>query len=346
MLQRNFVDVSDSVVLRTKTPLFPSSRWIPLRTGSYYNGDWNERTMSGHGKYHMADGAMYVGGFENGLFHGSGTIYYPIGSQIKGVWENGKCLSRKYIFSDGLEFDLNNWKYCQMPDRRYTPEHLRGLRPAAHCRITNRDRPVRLPDGLYDTGYGFYQPLTNTVHDYETNELIRVPTKAGAKWIMDNCRKGGETVVGFRPEFYENWYETDVQTNVEMNDSTAKKAIYDPVADQTTRDMNGRITITTNLKKPVGLSLASHDLRGPEPSAVNCGGSSTRSRQLLVMKNSDQSLKYCQKIMNLIQNAANEPSNMQFGKIKHGGKDLRLSRPQTAKEIAKKAALEDDPGFW
>lgn len=26
---------------------------------------------------------------------------------------------------------------------------------------------------------------------------------------MDNCRRGGGRDVRFRPEFYENWYETD-----------------------------------------------------------------------------------------------------------------------------------------
>lgn len=25
---------------------------------------------------------------------------------------------------------------------------------------------------------------------------------------MENCRQGGERVVGFRPELYENWYQT------------------------------------------------------------------------------------------------------------------------------------------
>lgn len=35
----------------------------------------------------------------------------------------------------------------------------------------------------------------------------RIPTVEGGQWIVENCRRGGDRVVGFRPELYENWYK-------------------------------------------------------------------------------------------------------------------------------------------
>jgi len=64
-------------------------------------------------------GAIYEGNFDDGLFHGDGSMYYPSGSRIEGVWEKGKCVQQNYIFSDGLRFQQNNWQYCKEPDRRY-----------------------------------------------------------------------------------------------------------------------------------------------------------------------------------------------------------------------------------
>jgi len=64
-------------------------------------------------------GTVYEGNFDDGLFHGDGTMYYSSGSRIEGVWEKGKCVQQDYIFSDGLRFQQNIWQYCKVPDRRY-----------------------------------------------------------------------------------------------------------------------------------------------------------------------------------------------------------------------------------
>lgn len=37
-------------------PLHPSDHWVPIGTGNYYKGEWNHRTMSGHGIYVVPDG--------------------------------------------------------------------------------------------------------------------------------------------------------------------------------------------------------------------------------------------------------------------------------------------------
>ncbi|XP_022183055.1 MORN repeat-containing protein 5 [Myzus persicae] len=198
----------NKIKVRVKRQLHPNDQWIPIGTGNRYKGKWNHRTMSGDGVYVMQNGTVYEGNFDDGRFHGDGTMYYLSGSRIEGVWEKGKCVQQNYIFSDGLRFQQNNWQYCKVPDRRFAIEHTNGFQPAARSYITNRQPTIEVPDGAYDAGDGFYWPLTNTVHDYYTNELIRVPTEECSNWIIENCHRGGKRVVGFRPELYKNWYGT------------------------------------------------------------------------------------------------------------------------------------------
>lgn len=70
-------------------------------------------------EYAMISGTVYKGDFDDGSCHGTGTAYYASGSRIEGVWERGVCVERNYILSDGLRFRPDNWRYCEMPDRRY-----------------------------------------------------------------------------------------------------------------------------------------------------------------------------------------------------------------------------------
>lgn len=60
----------------------------------------------------------YEGQFQENMFHGVGSLIYPMGQQIKGVWEKGYLKTLRFVFPDGLEY-YEPWKYCQMPDRRY-----------------------------------------------------------------------------------------------------------------------------------------------------------------------------------------------------------------------------------
>lgn len=59
----------------------------------------------------------YEGQLSDSMFDGEGTIAYPMGQKIEGVWEKDVLVSFKYIFHDGLEYD-DPWNYCRMPDRR------------------------------------------------------------------------------------------------------------------------------------------------------------------------------------------------------------------------------------
>lgn len=58
----------------------------------------------------------YEGNLKDGMFHGDGTLHYPMGQKIDGTWEKGRLVSWKYRFADGLEYDIP-WTYCQAPNR-------------------------------------------------------------------------------------------------------------------------------------------------------------------------------------------------------------------------------------
>ncbi|XP_025194374.1 MORN repeat-containing protein 5 [Melanaphis sacchari] len=218
------------IKFKCKPQLHPSDQWVSIGTGNYYKGKWNHRTMSGDGIYVMQNGTVYEGNFDDGLFHGDGSIYYSSGSRIEGVWEKGKCVQQNYIFSDGLRFQQNNWQYCKVPDRRFAIEHVNGFESAARSYLTNRQPTIVVPNGAYDAGDGFYWPLTNTVHNYWTSELIRVPTVECSNWIIENCHRGGRRVVGFQPEFYKNWYSTTEENEGESttaDNKSSKQFIHD-----------------------------------------------------------------------------------------------------------------------
>nr|CAD7201436.1 unnamed protein product [Timema douglasi] len=152
-------------------------------------------------------GVVYEGALKDGKFHGKGTLNYPSGCCISGVWDNGVLQSTSFHFSDGLSFrNVESWKYCKIPDRRFYKEHLLGLRPAGLSHLT-QDTPTRpIPEGCYDVGDGFYDPRTKCVTDPEDGRITRVPTAAEEDWIMANCRKAWDQPQGYRPDLYENWW--------------------------------------------------------------------------------------------------------------------------------------------
>lgn len=59
----------------------------------------------------------YEGNLRDGMFHGPGTLTYPMGHKLEGEWVKGKLVSFKFKFEDSLNYDVP-WKYCKMPDRR------------------------------------------------------------------------------------------------------------------------------------------------------------------------------------------------------------------------------------
>ncbi|CAH2982444.1 unnamed protein product [Chilo suppressalis] len=181
-------------------------------TGSKYEGTWDVLGMSGYGTYVFPNDVIYEGEFNDGMFHGSGELRYPCGAILQGKWQRGLLIERTLIFADGLEYSETDWKYCKMPDRRFTIEYKKGIQPAGQSFLT-ADQPTReIPLGFYDTVDGFYDPKTKVV--YKPNDLtaiLRSPSEREQKWIMENCRKAPEKPLGPRPDLYEVWLPPKVE---------------------------------------------------------------------------------------------------------------------------------------
>lgn len=58
-------------------------------TGLVYEGSKSFGRFWGHGCLQLPDGNRYEGEFQNGQFHGKGTLFFAEG-KLQGVWENGK----------------------------------------------------------------------------------------------------------------------------------------------------------------------------------------------------------------------------------------------------------------
>lgn len=63
-------------------------------------------------------GVEYGGDFEDGMFHGKGELRYQDGAVIRGKFDKGVMTERLLSFTDTLEYNESDWKYCVMPDRR------------------------------------------------------------------------------------------------------------------------------------------------------------------------------------------------------------------------------------
>lgn len=59
------------------------------------------------GSLQPADGAVYEGGFKNGVRSGEGTLTFPDGTVYKGVWKKDKLQTKNVE----IEFFDNSVKY-------------------------------------------------------------------------------------------------------------------------------------------------------------------------------------------------------------------------------------------
>lgn len=67
----------------------------------------------------MPHGVTYDGDFNDGTYHGEGTLTYPTGVIVQGTWEKGKNIAIKSIrFADGLKYKEHDWEYLSTSDRR------------------------------------------------------------------------------------------------------------------------------------------------------------------------------------------------------------------------------------
>ena len=70
-----------------------------------------------------------------------------------------------------MQYEEENWEYCDGYDRRFYTEICNGLKPAGRSQLTNKVPPRVIPEGCYDCGDGFYNPKSRVVVDYNMKFL-------------------------------------------------------------------------------------------------------------------------------------------------------------------------------
>ncbi|XP_053733944.1 MORN repeat-containing protein 5 isoform X4 [Synchiropus splendidus] len=103
---------------------------------------------------------------KDGMFHGKGVLFFPNGNKYEAIWENGIAKQGSFTYKDGLQYQSKDWDYCVGQDRRFYSERCNGLRPAGKSQLTDLHPPRVIPDGCYDCGDGFYDPLTRVITSY------------------------------------------------------------------------------------------------------------------------------------------------------------------------------------
>ncbi|XP_077322949.1 MORN repeat-containing protein 5 [Lithobates pipiens] len=165
-------------------------------TGSRYRGERREDRLEGKGEYTLPTETRYEGEMKDGMFHNRGTLYFPNGSKYEAQWDCGIALEGKYTFADGLQYEKEKWLYCDGYDRRFYTEICHGLKPAGRSQLTNLDPSRQIPEGCYDCGDGFYDPVSRVVNDYQ-HRFLRNADDDEHEWIIRTCRKGWDEITGY-----------------------------------------------------------------------------------------------------------------------------------------------------
>ncbi|CAG9787891.1 unnamed protein product [Diatraea saccharalis] len=216
------------------------------------------------------------------MFHGDGELRYPCGAILRGKWRRGSLIERTLVFADNLEYSETDWKYCRMPDRRFTIEYEKGLQPAGQSFLT-AEQPTRdIPPGFYDTGDGFYDPKTKVVYKADDlTAILRSPSVREKKWIMENCRMCPEKEVGPRPDLYEEWSKPTV-----VPEQSPESVNNTPRA----RSKNEVVRNSSDYPPPQKSICKLHSLRGSEGSGTSSTTSSDVSREINSLCPSDGDL--------------------------------------------------------
>lgn len=150
---------------------------------------------TGEGTY-VLNNMKYMGELKDGNFHGKGTVHVKGAGKWVGEWENGKMVSGRYVFSDGLEHkEINDekWEYCSETDPRFFEEIKKGNpndSSGIEYETPRGEAFVALPVGTFDYGEGYYDPKKLSICSFETGDPSRVPTKEEKAFIVKHCRKG------------------------------------------------------------------------------------------------------------------------------------------------------------
>ncbi|XP_015439322.1 PREDICTED: MORN repeat-containing protein 5 [Dufourea novaeangliae] len=173
--------------------------------GNEYVGTWNALGMDGIGTYILPHSAKFDGEFRDDTFHGYGSVRWPRGQRMDGIWSEGECKDKRYIFEDGLIFLENGWEYCNFPDRRFVKyvcleTYLSTLR-------NNKKTETLIPPFCYDAGIGIFNPYTYCIASYrDPNKVVEIPTAKMVQWIQNHCQKAWTEPTGHREILYENWF--------------------------------------------------------------------------------------------------------------------------------------------
>ncbi|KAG5889251.1 hypothetical protein JTB14_006387 [Gonioctena quinquepunctata] len=143
-----------------------------FNTGSRYLGEWNAFDFSGDGLYRYPHGVIYHGEFNiNGLYHGRGSLIYPTGQKIQGMWTNGRLENESAYTSAGTEVLEDNEKYCQGLDRRFIIEIDKDFGPAGQEYLTANQPTKELPEGCYDVRLGIYSTKTHCITSFPKSKV-------------------------------------------------------------------------------------------------------------------------------------------------------------------------------
>ncbi|XP_025988470.1 MORN repeat-containing protein 5 [Solenopsis invicta] len=184
------------------------SRESQFIIGSRYERSWDAmHVTSSVIRYVTSYNTVIEAECQDDMLHGHGTIIWPRGQTMDGIWICGKMEQRRYTFADGLSYRENGWDYCMFPDRRFYNCIVHGLRPAGEVLKTN-DQPTKIiPPFCYDTGDGIFDPDSNCIMPYHNcKKILKIPTATEIEWIKQNCRKGWSEPVGHREWFNEYWH--------------------------------------------------------------------------------------------------------------------------------------------
>ena len=103
-------------------------------------------------------------------------------------WDRGKLVSGDYYFYDNLPYEDKKWTYSTQKDRSFYTEVLKGIRPDGKTLIVNNiEGPRLIPEGTYDIGDGFYDPVKRMICNYDAS-FKRNMEPGEEEWIYSKCR--------------------------------------------------------------------------------------------------------------------------------------------------------------
>ncbi|KAL8426903.1 hypothetical protein Efla_002511 [Eimeria flavescens] len=143
--------------------------------------------LEGDARCVLPGGVVYVGQFKGGNFHGKGALLYPAAGVYEAEWEEGRAVRGRFVFSDGLYYQTQQWSYLAASDRRMGEELSRGFDAQ---RSTRRHPPTETPQEMYDTGNGLFNRKTGEIRSCDGRSVDETPNALLASWIVSHCRRG------------------------------------------------------------------------------------------------------------------------------------------------------------